>query len=273
MSEESLRVAAVQLNSQDLISANLEVCFREVESAGAQGASLVVLPENFAFLGPETDKRRLAETLGDESAPIQKALKKMACDAGVTLVAGGFPERSPDPLRPFNSCLVLGPRGDRVAVYRKLHLFDVELPDGTQLLESEGVKSGSELEVFQLGGFTVGLSICYDLRFPELYRALVDRGAEVLLVPAAFTLQTGKDHWRVLLQARAIESQAWVVAANQWGRHPKGRSSFGHSMVVDPWGLVVAECSDRIGAAIVDIDRDYLERVRSSIPSLRHRRL
>ncbi len=168
---------------------------------------------------------------------------------------------------------MIGPDGRRVASYRKIHLFDVELPDGTELRESVATTAGAEPVVVEVDGFKVGLSICYDLRFPELYRALVDRGAEIIVVPAAFTLQTGKDHWHVLLRARAIESQCWLVAAAQWGRHPKGRASYGHSLVADPWGQVVAECSDRVGVIDADVDREYLERVRRTLPSLAHRRL
>jgi predicted amidohydrolase len=184
-----------------------------------------------------------------------------------------MPELSGDDKRPYNSCVVFGPDGGLVARYRKIHLFDVELPDGSELRESAAVTEGAEPVVVEIGGFRVGLSICYDLRFPELYRALVDRGAEVLLVPSAFTLQTGKDHWHVLLRARAIESQCWLVAAAQWGRHPKNRASYGHALIVDPWGTIVAECSDRVGLVIADTDRAYLERVRSMLPSLAHRRL
>jgi predicted amidohydrolase len=152
-------------------------------------------------------------------------------------------------------------------------LFDVDLPDGTELRESSHTSSGAEPVVVEVAGFKVGLSICYDLRFPELYRALVSRGAEVLVVPAAFTLLTGKDHWHVLLRARAIEAQSWVIAAAQWGTHPKGRTTYGHSLVIDPWGCVVAECSDRVGLVVADLDRGYLELVRKRLPSLCHRRL
>jgi predicted amidohydrolase len=162
-----------------------------------------------------------------------------------------------------------------------VHLFDVELPDGSSLRESATTTSGvpgsgaasAALVVVDAFGFKVGLSICYDLRFPELYRGLVDAGAEVLLVPAAFTLQTGKDHWHPLLRARAIESQCYVAAAGQWGKHSRGRSTYGHSMVIDPWGTIVAEASDRTGVVVADIERAYLERVRGLIPSLKHRRL
>ncbi len=252
---------------------NLEACAHGVAAARALGAGLVVLPENFAYLGPESGKRPLAETLGDETAPIQATLASLAREHGVALVGGGMPERSDDPDRPFNTCVVHDASGALVAHYRKMHLFDVELPDGKKLLESVATRAGDEAKVVSIAGFNVGLSICYDLRFPEMYRALVDRGAEILLVPAAFTLQTGKDHWAVLLRARAIEAQCWIAAAGQWGPHPAGRASYGHSMIVDPWGAIVAECSDRVGVAVATVDRAYMERVRTILPSLRHRRM
>ncbi|MEB2311071.1 MAG: carbon-nitrogen hydrolase family protein [Sorangiineae bacterium] len=271
MSESVIRVAAAQMNCQDDVAANLGVASELVSEAARRGARLVLLPENFAFLGPEPERRALAERLGDERAPIQEALARMARSARLTVIAGGFPERSDDPERPYNTCLVLGPDGERVAAYRKIHLFDVALPDGTKFEESSATSPGSKPVVADVGGFKVGLSICYDLRFPELYRSLVDGGAELLVVPAAFTLTTGKDHWHVLLRARAIESQCWVIAAAQWGRHPRGRASYGHALIADPWGQIVAECSDRVGLVVADLDRDYLDRVRASLPSLAHR--
>jgi predicted amidohydrolase len=266
-----LTVAAVQLSSQERLEDNLEQCARWVRRARERGAQLVLLPENFAFMGPEVDKRSIAERLGDPSAPIQSALAAMARESGVVLCAGGLPEASGDPNRPYNTHCVLSPRGELVGSYRKIHLFDVTLPDGSELCESAATSAGREPVVIEVEGFRVGLSICYDLRFPELYRKLVDRGAEVLLVPAAFTLLTGKDHWHVLLRARAIESQCFVVAAAQWGSHPKGRTTYGHSLVADPWGTVIAECSDGPGVVVAELDRAVLERVRGSVPSLRHR--
>jgi deaminated glutathione amidase len=269
----AFRVAAVQLNSQDIVRENLDGCRLQVSAAAERGAEIVVLPENFAYLGPEPGKREHAERLGDYSAPIQAALRELARQHQVVLVAGGFPERSDEPNRPFNTCAVLDRNGDLIGAYRKIHMFDVSLPDGTELSESAATVAGSEPVVVDALGLRLGLSVCYDLRFPELYRALVDRGADVLLVPAAFTLQTGKDHWHVLLRARAIESQCWLVAAAQWGRHPKGRASYGHALIVDPWGTIVAECSDGPGVAVADVDLTYTTRVRQSVPSLTHRRL
>lgn len=265
-----LRVAAVQLSSQEDVSDNLARCRSAIRSAAERGAKLVLLPENFAFMGPEPEKRSIAEELG-KSGPIESMLRESSAAHGVTVIAGGFPEASGDRDRPFNTCAVFGEDGKLVARYRKIHLFDVSLPDGTELCESKATLAGREPLVVPVGGVGVGLSICYDLRFPELYRKLVDLGAELIVVPAAFTLTTGKDHWHVLLRARAIEAQCWVMAAAQWGKHPKGRLTYGHSLVADPWGIVVSECSDGEGLALADIDRSSVARVRQSLPSLAHR--
>jgi predicted amidohydrolase len=184
-----------------------------------------------------------------------------------------MPEKSSDPARPFNACVVFRDDGSVGAVYRKIHLFDVDIADGARYAESAGTSPGDRAVIVPIGERVIGLSICYDLRFPELYRKLVDLGADVLVVPAAFTLHTGKDHWHALLRARAIESQCWVLAAAQFGRHPRERSTYGHSLIVDPWGTVVAECSDGPGVAVADIDAELTARVRAKLPSLAHRRL
>jgi predicted amidohydrolase len=277
MSDSSLTVAAIQLSSQDDVGRNLEQCAEWVDRAASAGAELIVLPENFAFFGKDEQRRGISEPIlgGPPGAerPIQQALSGSARRHGVTLVGGGMPTASGDPRRPHNTGVVFDPSGALVTTYHKLHLFDVSLADGTELRESASTTPGSELSHHPLGGFTLGLSICYDLRFPELYRGLVDAGSNVLLVPAAFTLHTGKDHWEPLLRARAIESQCWVVAAAQWGLHPYGRRCYGHSMVVDPWGAIVAQCPDRPGFALARLEQNDLERVRASVPSLRHRRL
>jgi predicted amidohydrolase len=269
---EVLTAAVLQLSSQSSVSGNLERVDELVRDAAGAGARLVVLPENFAFMGPEADKRLLAERLGDSEAPIQNALRRIARRERVTLIAGGFPERSTDPERPHNTSLVVDAAGELVTSYRKIHLFDVEL--GTESYrESDATSAGKEIVSANVEGFEVGLSICYDLRFPELYRRLVERGAEVISVPAAFTLSTGKEHWHVLLRARAIESQCYVLAAAQWGVHPQGRATFGHALICDPWGTVIAEASDRIGLVVARLERAFLTQVRSRVPALQHRRL
>lgn len=276
MSQSALTVAAIQLSSQDDVAANLAQCRQWVERAAQAGAQLVVLPENFAFFGADAQRVGIAEPLlasGAEAAPIQRELAELARGLGVTVVGGGMPTQSPDAGRPYNTAVVFGPDGRLAAHYHKVHLFDVSLADGSVLRESSKTAPGEAVATVGVQGFEVGLSICYDVRFPELYRRLVDAGAEVLLVPAAFTLHTGKDHWAPLLRARAIESQAWVVAAAQWGSHPGGRRCYGHSMVVDPWGAIVAQCPDRPGFALATIDHEYQQQVRASVPSLQHRRL
>jgi deaminated glutathione amidase len=276
--ERVLRAAAIQMNSHEDVASNLASAEGLVERAARAGAELVVLPECFSFLGPEKEKARHAERLDDERAPMQGAVKSWSRRHRITIIAGGMPEASSDAARPYNSSIVFGPDGQLRAVYRKVHMFDVDLADGASLRESDGTMPGTETVVTEVGGFGVGLSICYDVRFPELYRALVDRGASVLTVPAAFTLHTGRDHWHLLLRARAVESQSWVVAAGQWGVHtyggqPSKRVSFGHSLIIDPWGTVVADCSDGPGFVVADLPQAQIERVRASVPSLRHRKL
>jgi deaminated glutathione amidase len=270
MAKAELGVAAVQLNSQAELGQNLEQARQQVRRAASRGAELVVLPENFAFFGPELEKRAHAQPL---DGAIGSALADMARESSVFVVGGGFPERSGDAERPHNTLLVVGPDGKSLAAYRKIHLFDVELGAGGSYSESAATKAGADVVVVDIAGFKIGLSICYDLRFPELYRALAEQGAEVLLVPAAFTLHTGKDHWHVLLRARAIESQAFVVAAAQQGLHPGGKQTYGHALVADPWGTVLAEAADGVGVACATLERARLEAVRRSLPSLNHRRL
>jgi predicted amidohydrolase len=271
MAKAELSVAAVQLNSQADVAQNLETCRKLVGRAKERGAEVVLLPENFAFFGPEAEKRAVAESLAD--GRITRALRDMAREHALSVIGGGFPERSSDAARPHNTLLVVGADGVELAAYRKIHLFDVELGSGGSYSESAATSAGSSVVVVDVGGFRLGLSICYDLRFPELYRALGEQGAEVLLVPAAFTLHTGKDHWHVLLRARAIEAQAFVVAAAQHGAHPGGRNTYGHSLIVDPWGTVIAEASDGVGLVSATLERGRLEAVRRSLPSLAHRKL
>jgi predicted amidohydrolase len=263
----------VQLNSRGDVSENLAQCGRWANLALKSRPDLILLPENFAFLGSEAQKCAIAERLGDVAAPIQQRVISMARRTQATVVAGGFPERSADPRRPYNTCAAFAPSGRLVAAYRKIHMFDADLPSGQKLRESETTTPGLDPAVAQVRNVTVGLSVCYDLRFPELYRAQVDLGAELLLVPAAFTSETGPHHWQVLLRARAIESSAWVVAANQWGEHGLGRISYGHSSVVDPWGTVVAELAEQAGVVTWTIDLEWTKSCRQRLPSLQHRRL
>jgi predicted amidohydrolase len=268
-----LRIAAAQLNSQDDVAKNLAVVERLAGEARRQGASALLLPENFAFMGGSDEQRRAVAEAVDGDGPILSALRRLSREHDLTVIGGGFPERTADPDRPHNAAVVVGPDGEVKAVYRKIHLFDVEVGDGQSYQESAAVTPGATPVVVEIQGVPVGLSICYDLRFPELYRRLVDLGAEVLLVPAAFTLVTGKDHWHVLLRARAIEGQCYVVAAAQWGTHPRGRATFGKSLIADPWGDVIAQASEGVGLVTATLDRERLRQVRARLPSLQHRRL
>jgi deaminated glutathione amidase len=279
-----LVVGAVQMTSSDDVESNLERASDLVREAASAGALLVGLPENFAYLGDDRDHRlSIAERLpslgpGESGAPptvgpILSAMRELARGAGTWLLLGGFPERADDGARIRNSAILLDPAGTVVAIYRKIHLFDVDVPGGKRYRESEAIEPGADAVVATTPWGGLGLSICYDLRFPELYRALAARGARIAAVPSAFTLETGKDHWHTLLRARAIENQLYVFAPAQFGAHGPTRRSYGHALVVDPWGAVIAECGDHEGVALAQIDLGYQDRVRAAIPCLSHRRL
>jgi predicted amidohydrolase len=268
-----MHVAVVQLNSQDDVALNLARVDHWITRAAEARAKLVVLPENFAYMGEEANKREIAERLdGAFPGPIVGALAESARSHDVWVLGGGMAERSDDPARPFNTSVLVDPTGALVATYRKVHLFDVSLPDGTALRESAATSAGADAITTEVAGVRLGLSICYDVRFPELYRRLVAQGARVVAIPSAFTLTTGKDHWHVLLRARAIENQVYVLAAAQHGKHPRGRQTYGKSLIVDPWGDVVAQCSEGEGVAVARLDFEYQDRVRTSLPSLLHRK-
>lgn len=267
-----LRVGAVQLQSIDNVSANLASCSELSAQAASEGAQLVVLPECFSFLGRrEGDKLAVAEAL-DGKGRVMSALRELATKHGIWIVGGGTPEVVPgDARRTYNTAIAIDPRGELVARYRKIHLFDVSIPGGAVLCESDSTARGDELVVVDIGGAPVGVSICYDIRFPELYRQLVkDMGAEVLLVPAAFTAHTGAAHWHLLLRARAIEDQAWVVAPAQAGRHNDKRESYGHTLVVDPWGTIVGERAEGPGVVMATLDGAEVAKRRTQMPCLSH---
>lgn len=266
---ERFLAAAVQLCSRDDREANVREALALVDAACDRGARLVALPENVDFIGAEERKIAGAESLG---GPTFRAFADKARERGVWLLAGTIAERG-RPSRIHNTSVLYGPDGAAAAVYRKIHLFDVDLPDGVRYQESAIVDPGSEPVVAKTPLAAIGMSVCYDLRFPELYRALATGGAEVLTVPSAFTLHTGKDHWEVLLRARAIENTAYVIAPAQGGRHGGGRVTYGHALIADPWGTVIARCSDGPGFCVAELAPDVLERVRRELPSLRHRRL
>jgi deaminated glutathione amidase len=265
-------VAAAQMTSTPDVAQNLDRCEQLVKEASERRVALVVLPEGFAYMGPEAGKLDLAETL-PEGGPVLDRCKALARDHHIAILAGGYWERSPGSDRVRNSCIHIDETGAVVAIYRKIHLFDVELPDGLSLKESRTVEPGTDVVTTETPFGILGLSICYDLRFPELYRKLVDQGAVALAVPSAFTATTGKDHWHVLLRARAIEAQCYVIAAAQTGRHYDQRFSYGHALVCDPWGCIVAECSEGEGLAIAKVEPERVTRARNAVPSLKHRRV
>ena len=270
MSAPSSAVAAVvQMTSTTDVERNLSAAEALAERAAARGATFVGLPENFAFLRSEGQPVPEAQDL---DGPWVLRMAGLARQLRVTLLLGSLPERVPGDARVRNTAVLLGPGGETVAAYRKIHLFDIDLPGMEHLKESQAVLPGDEVVVAGTAIGPVGLSICYDLRFPELYRELVRRGARVLCVPSAFTERTGKAHWEVLLRARAIENLAYVLAPAQVGHHGGGRASHGQAMIVDPWGGVVAQVPDGEGFAVAELDFERLERLRRELPALRHRR-
>ena len=263
-------VAVAQMRTTPQVDDNLAAVRRLAARARARGAATVLFPEAFAYLGPDAGKQEILEPL-PEGGPILAACQDVAREHGIHLILGGFHERSPVPGKSYNTCVHLGPDGAVLAQYRKIHLFDVALSDGTVLAESARTLPGSDAVVSQLPFGTLGLSVCYDVRFPRLYEKLVDAGAIALTVPSAFTAATGKDHWHVLLRARAIECQAYVLAPAQFGHHHGARNSYGHALIVDPWGCVIAECGDGEGLAFAEIETERVTRVRRELPSLQHR--
>jgi predicted amidohydrolase len=266
-----MRVAVCQMRSTDDVAANLALADRLLREAGDGGADLATLPELFPFLGPADRVPEMAEPLPD--GPSCEMLADVARSRGMWVLGGSLIERDGD--RVHNTSVLFDRSGELVARYRKIHLFDVELPGQSPFRESATYTAGTQLVTHQTEFGRVGLSICYDLRFPELYRGLMAVGAEVLLVPAQFQWETGKDHWHVLQRARAIEDQCFVVAPAQWGASGGGsRRSFGHSLIVDPWGRVVTEAPEEgDGVWFADLDLGELRRVRQMLPALRHRQL
>ena len=265
-----LAAAVVQMTSTADVERNLATAERLVAEAASRGARFVSLPENFAFLRSE------GEPVPDPQALDGAWVGRMAEVArghALTLLLGSVPEKVPGESRVYNTSVLIGPDGRTIAVYRKVHLFDIDLPGMEHLKESRAVLPGNDVVTADAPFGRVGLSICYDLRFPELYRRLARAGARVLAVPSAFTDRTGKDHWEVLLRARAIENLAYVVAAAQTGVHGRGRASHGHAMIVDPWGAVLAQIPDSEGVAVADLDFERQDRLRRELPALSHARL
>ncbi|HXV04636.1 MAG TPA: carbon-nitrogen hydrolase family protein [Solirubrobacterales bacterium] len=261
-----MRAAAVQLNSTNDKARNVAIAERLVRAAAADGAELVALPEKWNLLGSADELAAGAEPL---DGPTLGAARAWARELGIHLLAGSVAERGAE--KAFNTSVLIGPDGADLAIYRKIHMFDVDV-GGVSYRESEREQAGEEIVTAPVGELIAGLTVCYDLRFPELYRILAVRGARLIAVPSAFTLATGRDHWEVLLRARAIENQAFVIAPNQIGQAPPHHSSYGRSAIVDPWGVVLAMAPDEECFVAADLDLAAQERIRASLPSLANRR-
>ena len=266
----SVLAAVVQMTSTADVERNLDTAERLVGLAAARGAQLVGLPENFGFLRSEGTAVPEPQTL---DGPWVRRMADVARRHRITLLLGSLPEKVEGDTRVANTSVLLGPDGATLAVYRKIHLFDIDIPGMEQLKESRAVRPGEAVVVASSPVGAIGLSICYDVRFPELYRRLTREGARILAVPSAFTDRTGKDHWEVLLRARAIENLAYVFAPAQVGDHGRGRASHGHALIADPWGAIVAQVPGGEGVAVAAIDFERQDRLRRELPALDHRRL
>jgi deaminated glutathione amidase len=270
-----VKAAAVQLNSTADFGANLASADRLTRAAAADGAQLIVLPEKWTAMGTVQELRAAAEPLDGQAV---SWARETASELGVDIVAGSFLERIPGEEKLANTCVHVAPSGAVRAVYRKLHMFDVAI-DGRSYRESDIELPGEEIVLSETAtgaagapGVELGLAICYDLRFPELFRILAVRGARILVLPSAFTLPTTRDHWEVLVRARAIENQAFVIAANQVGPHPGGTRSGGRSMIVDPWGVVLAQAPDGERHILAELDLERQSEIRAQLPALANRR-
>ncbi|NNJ92550.1 MAG: carbon-nitrogen hydrolase family protein [Gammaproteobacteria bacterium] len=273
MKYDTRKAAAIQMATGPNVSANLLTAEQLVEDAVNDNAGLIVLPENFAYMGKaESDVLAIKEQQGD--GPLQNFLSQLASKHGIWIVGGTVPIECCDQSKVFASSLVYNDRGEQVARYDKIHLFDVHLVEADeQYSESSTIEPGSETCVINTPFGKLGVAICYDLRFPELFRNLVDRGVEIIALPAAFTAITGKAHWETLVRARAIENLSYVIAAAQGGFHLSGRETYGHSMIVDPWGSVLAQVPRGPGSVSVKIDIDFLTNTRRNFPCIDHRKL
>jgi len=263
-----LAVAIVQMNSQDDVAANIAGAVAGIRKAAAGGARLVSLPEVWTYLGPDEGNVGAAQSI---PGPLTDQLGALARDLGIWLHAGSILERVEGEDRLANTTVVFDPQGQVAASYRKIHMFDVDLEEATSYRESATIAPGEEIVTVDIDGVTVGLAICYDLRFPELFRILTLRGADIIMLPAAFTLATGRDHWEPLIRARAIENQVFMVAAAQVGKHPPGNWCYGRSLIVDPWGIVVAQAPDAPTVVAATLDLDQLARARRQVPSVANR--
>jgi predicted amidohydrolase len=263
--------AAIQMNAGPDKAANLERAERLVRVGAGRGANLVALPEVFNWRGKRNEQAAAAETLDGQSLTL---MSRLARELQIHIVAGSITEQAAaGEARCYNTSAMLGPDGGRIAVYRKIHLFDVDLPGRVTVRESDAKLAGADVVTAATPLGTIGLTICYDLRFPELYRRLTFAGAQIIAIPSAFTFPTGEAHWEPLLRARAIENQAYVIAPAQFGPNIYGYSDYGNSMIVDPWGRVLARAADQEGVVVAPIDLEYQDRVRLELPALKHARL
>lgn len=268
--QSDIQAAAIQFNANGTREQNVTRAVDMVAQAAANGAQLIVLPELFNGYGDLTQVVQQAEAI---PGPTSERLRQCARQHGVWLAAGSICEKTDDPQRGFNTSLFFAPDGSQLAQYRKLHLFEANVPGNASVCEAEHMRKGDEIVGFETPMAKFGLAICYDLRFPELFRELSRRGMEVLLFPSAFTYATGKDHWHILLRARAIENQCFIVAANQCGRHTERLASYGHSLILDPWGRVLAEAGEEETIVYARLDALRLRSVREVLPALKNRRL
>jgi deaminated glutathione amidase len=264
-----LNVAIIQMNSQDDKRANIAAALDLIDRAAEVGARLVALPEVWPYLGPDDVNRNQAELI---PGPITELLAQRARRHGIYVHGGSIYETRPGDPGMYNTTVMIDPAGEIIARYSKIHMFDVVLDGVAEYRESATVTPGDEVVVTEIDGILVGLAICYDLRFPELFRILALKGAQAIMLPAAFTLTTGKDHWEALIRARAIENGLYMIAPAQWGTHPPGNWCYGRSMVVDPWGTVMTTASDGVGIAHATVDPSRVAMVRRQIPSLANRR-
>ena len=261
--------AAVQMTASNDKAANLAEAEHWVREAASQGARVVALPEVFIWRGSKKLERESAESI---PGPTSQAMATLAAELEIYLLAGSILEAIPGSIKAYNTSLLFDPTGKLLASYRKIHLFDVDLANGVSLRESDTRAHGDAIAIGRSDLCTMGLSVCYDLRFPELYRDLTRQGAQLIFVPAAFTAYTGQAHWEPLLRARAIENQAYIIAPGQFGQSRSSFETHGHTMIVDPWGKILAELPEGAGTVLADIDLDYLEKVRAELPALKHRR-
>ena len=266
------KVAAIQMNSTANLAENLQTAKRLITQAAQQGAQLIVLPEMFPLMGAaETDKLKIKEPL--EDGPIQDFLEEQARSNKVWLVSGTIPLMSPAQNRAYAACLVFNDQGEIVGRYDKMHLFDVVISDKEIYQESNTVMPGEAVTVINTPFGKLGLAVCYDIRFPELFRQMFNRGAEIFAIPAAFTVKTGQAHWELLVRARAVENFSYVIGAAQTGQHANGRSTYGHSLIVDPWGEIKAALHAGEGVIVADINLEYLHQIRKNIPIKEHQRI